>query len=99
MSVRLISLDTIPKATRNRASKITLTPEWKEALTALHKIKAGKALEIKFSSETLKLGKATAQRFKRLLIRELKQKRLDDLKAFFRGKDSRGYPVLYVARE
>jgi hypothetical protein len=99
MPVRLIPLSKLPKGTRNRISKVKLTPEWKEAMATLPNLKKGSAMMVEFSAATLKLGKTTAQRFKRLLIRDLSLKGLKDLNTFFRGKDEKGHPVLYITKK
>jgi hypothetical protein len=99
MPVRVIPLTRLPKATRQRRSKITLTPEWEAAISKIPSLRKGNALVIEFSPETLKLGRATAQRFKRLLTRELKSTEAKGLRIFFRGRDADGQPVLYIASE
>jgi hypothetical protein len=104
MPVQSIQINELPKATRNRVSPIKLTKDWRETL---ERIKAGdfEALRVEFASETLDLGKATPDRFKRLLTAELR--RLGryhgmDLyrgtKLTFRGKSATGAPILYVIR-
>ncbi|SRR6266704_5987401 len=98
MPVRLIPLDKLPPQRRKKVSPITLTSEWTETLKKLPTLKAGSAIMVEFSTETLKLGKATPDRFRRLLVRELKALGRIDLKASYRGKDSVGNPVLYVIK-
>lgn len=104
MPVQSIRVNDLPKATRNRTSPIKLTRDWREAL---QRIKAGdfEALRIEFAPETLGLGKATPDRFKRLLTAELKKlgsyHSMDlhrGTKLTFRGKSATGAPILYVIR-
>ena len=98
MSVRIIPLSKLPKATRNKSTKIMLSPEWKDAVSKVQFLKKGNAMAVEFSPETLRLGKTTAQRFKRLFVRELTRMGMTELRAFFRGKDGRGQPILYIAK-
>ncbi len=104
MPVQSIDINNLPKATRNRVSPIKLTRDWRETL---ERIKAGdfEALKIEFARETLDLGKATPDRFKRLLTAELRKlgsyHGMDlyrGTKLTFRGKSATGAPILYVIR-
>ena len=104
MPVQKIEINDLPKATRNRVSPIKLTKDWRDALD---RIKAGDfdALRIEFARETLDLGKATPDRFKRLLTAELRKlgsyHGMDlyrGTKLTFRGKSDTGAPILYVIR-
>jgi hypothetical protein len=57
------------------------------------------ALMVEFAPETLKIGKSTPDRFKRLLAAELTAMGLSDkLRLSFRGKSESGVPILYVIR-
>lgn len=99
MVVRLIPVTKVPRGTRRRISKIKLTREWKEALRKLPRVNKANAVAIEFSHATLKLGKTTAQRFKRLLAQELKVRGFTDLRLRFCGKDTKGQPVLYILKK
>lgn len=93
-----ITLDQLPKARRKRVSPIKKTRDWKETL---ERVIAGdfEALKIEFSPETLKLGKSTPDRFKRMLAEEIKTlKPGSGIRLTFRGKSPNGVPILYVVR-
>jgi hypothetical protein len=57
------------------------------------------ALKVEFAPETLKLGKSTPDRFKRMLAEEIKTlKPGAGIRLTFRGKSANGAPILYVLR-
>lgn len=98
MPVRAISLTELPKATRNRNSPIKQTDEWRETLRRIASSDF-EALMVEFSPKTLALGKATPDRFRRLLATQIKSSPLAPvLQLTFRGKSATGAPILYVVR-
>lgn len=55
---------------------------------------------VEFSPETLNLGKAVPDRFRRMLAAELKELGLaSQVRLSFRGKSKSGAPILYVLRK
>jgi hypothetical protein len=99
MPVRIIPLDKVPSQRRRRVSPITLTAEWGETLKKVGGLKLGSAVMVEFSAEMLKLGKATPDRFRRLLIQELRALGRSDLRVSLRGGGEAGIPVLYVIKK
>lgn len=99
MTVKLIGVDEVPKTRRKRISRIKKTRDWAETI---ENIKAGNfiAIMVEFSPETLSLGKAAPDRFRRMLAAELKDLGLaSQLRLSFRGKSNTGAPILYVVRK
>ena len=98
MPVQRITRAEIPKATRRRVSRIKRTHDWEETIRQL-KMPDCEALKIEFAPETIKIGKSTPDRFKRLLAAELRSMGLSDkFRLAFRGKAENGAPILYVIR-
>jgi hypothetical protein len=98
VTVKEITLDQLPKARRKRLSPIKKTRDWKDVVD---RIVSGdfEALKVEFSPETLKLGKAAPDRFKRLLAEEIRTlKPGAGIRLTFRGKSANGAPILYVLR-
>lgn len=97
MSVKPIKLNEVPKTQRRRESPIMQTRDWIETMRA---IKDGnfEAVRVEFSRETLDLGSATPDRFRRLLLRELDRMGRKDVNVMFRGENENGDPILYVVR-
>ena len=92
-------MDQYPPGKRTRVSPIKETQDWKETV---EKLTAGnwEVLMVEFSPETLELGKATPDRFRRMLAAEIKtMKDVPPVRLTFRGKSRKtGAPVLYIVR-
>jgi hypothetical protein len=98
MPVQRITRAEVPKATRKRISRIKRTHDWEEAVRQIRGADF-EALMIEFAPETLKIGRATPDRFKRLLAAELRSMGLSErFRLSFRGKAESGAPILYVIR-
>jgi hypothetical protein len=97
MGVREITLDKLPRATRNRVSPIKNTPDWIETVAAIRENRF-EVLEVEFSPETMALGKVAPLRFKLMLEAEIKAMGRGDLKVMFRGWSKTGARILYVVR-
>lgn len=97
MSVREITFDELPRATRNRVSPIKRTQDWMDTLAAIQGNRF-EVLQVEFSRETLALGKVTPLRFKLMLESELRSMGRGDLKVMFRGWSKSGARTLYVVR-
>lgn len=93
MPVRLIPLDSLPAQKRKRNSPIKETSEWRDIIRRIPDLPKGSALAVEFSPGTLALGKATRERFRRLLAAEIRAEQWKGLRLFFRAG------VLYCARE
>src|ERR1700739_2584316 len=97
VTVKSISLSELPKSTRNRKSAIKSSQDWIDTIEAIRADKF-EALRIEFSKETLALGKATADRFRRMLRKELERMGRGDLTVSFRGRSANNAPILYLLR-
>lgn len=97
MSVKPIKIFEVPRTTRRRESPIMRTRDWVETLEAVKK-EDFEALRVEFSPDTLALGSATPDRFRRLLLRELDRMGRRDVNVMFRGESESGDPILYVVR-
>lgn len=99
MTVKNVGYDDVPKARRNRRSPIKATADWAEAMDF---IRSGNfnVLKVEFSPQTLQLGAAVPDRFKRLLAAEIKVLGLESkIRLISRRKSASGGPTLYVVRE
>lgn len=72
MAIELIDAQAIPQSSFARRSRILDCKEYREAVAALAGIKAGKALRVTLSSETVQLSKNAAFAFKRHLALHIK---------------------------
>lgn len=95
MAVELIEAQTIPQSSFVRRSRILDCKEYRDTVAALPTIKAGKALRVTLSPETVQLSKNAAFAFKRHLVEHIKGAKLKLEVAIRKGSD--GAPALYVS--
>jgi len=98
MGVKVIKPYEILKSKRHRESPIERTQDWIDTLDAI-KNRRFEALQVDFSPGTLALGKATPDRFRRLLLREFDRMGRRDLSVKLSHTNESGHPILYVMRE
>jgi hypothetical protein len=95
MAIELIDAQAIPQSSFARRSRILDCKEFREAVAALAGIKAGKALRVTLSPETVQLSKNAAFAFKRHLALHIKDAKLKLEVSIRKGTD--GTPVVYVS--
>jgi len=91
MPVTLVDAYALRRTRARKESRFGSTPEWKEVLSYLPKMKPAQGLKIELSPETAARSKAPSHAFMRQLRKYLLEQGLqDEYKLFFRGKDARG---------
>ncbi len=95
MAVELIEAQAIPQSSFVRRSRILDCKEYRDTVAALSTIKAGKALRVTLSPETVQLSKNAAFAFKRHLVEHIKAAKLKLDVAIRKATD--GSPAIYIA--
>ena len=85
MTIETIDATLIPPTAFVRRSRLLDSKEWKEAVAALPSIKAGKAIRVVLSPETLQMSKNAAFAFKRHLVDHIHDAKLK-LEVAIRGR-------------